>query len=196
MAPTVPNFQLPEVVIAFDFGLEAGFSWWRKDGNDTGAEAQVDQSPQTTGLLMRTLKASVIVELSEGGPADRTPIRLQTGQCIGGGEGGTRPGNGQTAVEGNAIKDFDRGDIFDRQTFDKIKGIQLGLTMGQLGQVPTRGRRQLTSARTLDQAMLGEDPRDGPLRRQARNLAFGKVAQDGRRPNLPQSGMTLEPEAR
>jgi hypothetical protein len=196
MAPAVPNFELPEIVVAFDFSLEPRLARWSKDRHDPRTETQMDQASQTTGLLVRALKARVIVKLGETRSAKSTPMRFQTGEGVFRREGGTRPGNSQAAIEGNAVEDFHRRDAFDGQTFDEIKGVEFSVTVGQLWQIPTRWRRWAALTRANNHALPGQDPGDRALRRQRRNFLFLKVAEDSGGTKFAQRGMSFEPEPR
>jgi len=196
VAPTMPDLELPKVVIALNFCLKAGFTRRSKDRNNSQAKAQMNQAPQAAGLLVRALKTRVVVELGERRAAKSAPVGSEASEGIGGGEGRARPRNRKAATEGNAVEDFDWRKIFDRQTFDKIKGVQLGAALGQIGQVPARRGRPLTLARPSDQAVLGQNSRDRALRGQDRQLLFFKVTKNGGRAELAQRRMFFEPEAR
>ena len=42
VTPPVPDFELPEIIVTFDFSLEASFARWDKDRHHARAEAQMD----------------------------------------------------------------------------------------------------------------------------------------------------------
>lgn len=190
----MPHFELPEIVVTFDFSLEASFARWGKDRHDAQTEAQMDQASQPTGLLVRALKAAVVIKLSESGSAESVPVRLQTGDGLGGGEGGARPRNRQAATEGNGIEDFHHRAVFNGQPFNDIEGIEFGAALGHVWQVPAWRRWSLSASRALNQAMPGQNPSHGALRRQRSDVLLLKMAQDSGGAEFAEDRMPFEPE--
>src|SRR5580658_3732980 len=137
----MPDLGLPEMIEAFDFGLEACFSWWREDRNETEAQTQMDDPTQATGQTVGALETGIIVKLSVVGQAKEPPVCGQAGQYIQGGKGRLRPSGRQAAIEGDAIEHGDGGATTNGQIFHEIEGVQFDGTLGQIRQIPTWRRR-------------------------------------------------------
>src|SRR5258708_40191430 len=121
VAPAVPDFLLPEIVEAFDLGLKAGLARWSKDGNDAQTEAKVDDATEAMRQAMGSLEAGVIIELGEAWLAEALPMCGQGREHRSGREGASLRACGETAVEGNGIKDLHLDAPLDGQTLHKVE---------------------------------------------------------------------------
>jgi len=193
---TMPDLGLPEMIEAFDFGLEACFSRRRKDRHETEAQTQMDDPSQTTGQTVWALEASIIVKLRVVGKAKEPPMCGQAGQHIQGGKGRLRPGRRQAAIEGNAIEHGDRGAATNGQVFDEIEGVQLDRTLGQIWQIPTWRRRNKPTAMGGEQeALPAQNSFDGASTGRRGNLFLQELAPDGFGSELAQGTVVFEPGA-
>jgi len=61
-----PDFSLPEVVVGLDLVLDSVFARRSEDGDDAQGQAEERDGAKTVGMMMRTVKAEVVVELSVG----------------------------------------------------------------------------------------------------------------------------------
>ena len=195
MAPAMPYFVLPQIVIAFDLGLEACFARRRKDGHDTQTQAQMDDASQAGGFLVRTLEARVVVELGKARLAKDAPMCGQALEHIAGGEGARRPGGRQAAAQRDAVEHLDRRAVLDGQTLDEVEGVQFGCACDQIGQIPSGRRSGMALARAADQAVTGDDTCNGASGRRGRDLVLLEMTADGVRTVFPQGRVLFEPDA-
>lgn len=194
MAPADPDLLLPEVVEAFDVGLEAGFAGRGKDRDDAQAQAEVNHPAQSVGMGVRTLKAGVVVELGEVGATVGVPVFGQRGQDIVGGEARARPALGQPAVQRQGIEHIEERTIFDDQAFHQIKGVEFGAAVGEGGQIPAGGGRRAALASGAGETGASDEAGQGAGRGGGQVLAE-EFAPQGRRSVFAEGRMTLEPEA-
>lgn len=69
-----PDFSLPEVVVGFDLVLDSMFTGRSEDGDDAQGQAEERDGAKTVGMMMGTVKAEVVVELSVSGKAVLAPV--------------------------------------------------------------------------------------------------------------------------
>jgi len=63
----LPDFILPEGVEGLDLVLKAVLARWGEDGGDAQSQAEEGDGAEAVGMVMGTVKAQVVVELSVGG---------------------------------------------------------------------------------------------------------------------------------
>ena len=193
--PAMPDFLLPERVVAFNFGLEACFLRRNKNWHHPQAEAEVYDSAQTVGMPVSALEAGVVVKLDVVGSPKALPVFRQTGQHVSGVNCVARPRSNQAAVKRDSVEDLDFSATANDQTFDDVHRIQFGLAIGQCGQIPTRWRSGTAYPLTLDQAVPGKDASDGADRRQRRSVLGLELSADGGGTIFPQRRMAFKPSA-
>jgi hypothetical protein len=144
MVEAAPDLGLPAAVIAFDGGLEAGFSRWSKDRSNLQGEAQAGDTAEVIGVLVGTLEPGVVIELGVAGQAHLAPVfdQSEVGQFCR--DGGTWPGGGQAAVKRDGVENFDIDSAFNDKAGNDVEAIDLDPAGGDLGQVPA-ARRGWTS---------------------------------------------------
>lgn len=156
-----PDLGLPEVVERLDLVLEAMFAGWREDGSDAQAQAEEGDGAEAIGVVVRAVKAQVVVELGVGGQAMLAPVKQQGVAGELGGDGGSQEAAAKAAVQGDRVEDLDFRAPLDDQSFDHIQGVQFGVALRDLGQMPTRGRGWAAQTpRGADQRMTLEDVGD------------------------------------
>lgn len=133
MHKAVPDFGLPAAIVVFNGGLEAGFAWGSKDGNDFQLQAQAHDPTDGIGVMMSALEEGIVVELGVGREAVLAPVRGEIGQHQIGAEDRMRPGTRQAAQERDGVEDFHALATSDDQTFDAIEAIEFGLAVGDPG---------------------------------------------------------------
>jgi hypothetical protein len=140
MVEALPDFGLPEVVERLDLVLEAVLAGWGEDGSNAQAQAEEGDGAEAIGVVVRAVKAQVVVELCVGGQAMLAPVKQQGGAGELGGDGGSQEAAAKAAVQGDCVEDLDFTAPLDDESFDDIKGVQFGVALSDLGEVPTRGR--------------------------------------------------------
>jgi hypothetical protein len=158
-----PDFGLPASVESFDSCLEAHLARGREDGGQSQAEAKASHSADRVGELMSSLEAGVVVELSVAGESEAAPVldeRLDRhfGRYLADG-----PGDGQAAMQGNAVEHLDARAVLDFQAFDAVEGVEFGLALSYLGEMPTARRGWTTYALTpIESPVALQYPTNGP----------------------------------
>jgi len=193
MAPPVPDFVLPEVIVAFDLGLEAGFARGHEHRHHAQAQTQMDHAPQAIRMAVGALEAGIIVELNVVRTTEAAPVGGQPTQHIGGLDRGVRPRHGQAAIERDAVENIDGRAAPNDQALDHIKGVQLGLTVEQGGQIPTGRRGRLAAARPLNLAVANQDAANGGQGGQRRDLLGAELGANRVGAVFAQGRMLLEP---
>ena len=188
MLEAAPDFGLPQAVVVFDRGLEAGLSRGCKDRHDPQTQAQAHHPANRTGQVMGTLEEGVIVKLDLVGQAPGTPMGDQPPLYRAGGEGRRLwPGGHQTPVQRHQIEDFDQRTVFDFQPFDQIHLVQFDLTGSQSGQIPTHRRgRAPDPPMPIQLTTTSEDATHGADTGQAANPLLVQTAMHRHRTKLSQ----------
>jgi hypothetical protein len=159
VAVAMPDFILPEGIEALEFVLKAGFARRSEDGDYSQTEAKVDDSPQVSGMAMRSLKNRVVIELDECGQIAGLPMLGHRGQCKRQTFTRDQDRNACKAAPqrdgGESVKAaaFAKG-----KAFDKIKRIQLSASARQVRQVPSWRRWRAADPADTDDTMSGQDP--------------------------------------
>jgi hypothetical protein len=140
MVEASPDLGLPAAVVAFDGGLEAGFSRWRKDRSDLQGQAQASHSAEVIGVVVGALEPGVVIELGVARQAHLSPV-LDQGEvrqfCR---DGGSWPGGGQAAVKRDGVENLDIDSAFNDKASDDVEAIGFNPAGGELGQVPAAWR--------------------------------------------------------
>ncbi len=139
-AVALPDFALPQGIEAFDSILEARLARWGEHRDNPQCQTQPADTPDGVGELVRSLEDRVVVKLRVGGQPVAAPALdqgLQRGPCAGALHD---PGLGQCAVHAGAGEHIDKGPSSDLQVFNEIEAVELGLSRGQIGQIPALGR--------------------------------------------------------
>ena len=157
MPPADPDLLLPEVVEAFDVGLEAGFARRRKDRDDAQTQTEVNHPAQMVGMGVRPLEAGVVVELGEVWVSVSAPVFGEGGEDIVGGEAGAGPALGQPAVQRQGIEHIQERTVFNDQAFHEIEGVEFGAAVGDGGQIPAGGGRRAALATGAGKAGAGDE---------------------------------------
>src|SRR3990172_1238946 len=97
-----PDLRLPETVEAFDGRLKTGLVGRRKYRNDPQAQAQSRHASHGIGMLSRSLKTIVVVELSIAGKSQCSPVFHQMLDHALGTDRPRRPGHRQSAMQRNS----------------------------------------------------------------------------------------------
>lgn len=199
------NFSLPEAIERFDGGLKTTFAWRRKNRNDVESKAESDDAAEGIGNIVWSLEACVVVELSIGGQAVLAPMVFEHGEDEIGGDALARPGCDEPAMQRHGVErmsvvcvhEIVGGLLKERDVFDDVKRVELGLATGEIGEIPAWGRRGTTDATTsIEHAMTCEDTADGSHRRQSRQELFAEMPIDGRGTKLAQSAVLLQMASR
>jgi hypothetical protein len=149
-----PDFGLPQIVEGLDLVLEAMLAGWGEDGGDPQGQAEEGDGTEAIGMVMGTMKAQIVIELSVGGQPVRPPVGEQ--RILGelGGDGGGEETAAKAAVQGDGVEDLNLADALDDESLDDIEGVQLDPTRGHLREVPT-GRRWGAAGQWMDGRRLG-----------------------------------------
>src|SRR5512135_394302 len=179
-----PDLRLPGPIVALDDRLEPRLAGRDEDRGDPQAQAQPRDPAEGVGMGMRSLEDRVVVELAVARQPDRLPVLDQARDHESGGDAlPTRPGDGQAAVQRDAVEDFDLGAVLDDQSLDDVDAVQFLPPSGDLGQLPTSGRGAAPHARlAVQDTTSAEDPSDGSHRGEPLNLAGREDLMDRLRP--------------
>ncbi len=79
---TLPHFGTPAAIKVFDAVLEPRLARRRKDGHDAQTEATADDAANASGVLMRTLKTSVVDSPGGSTAAVGLPVAIRTGLVL------------------------------------------------------------------------------------------------------------------
>lgn len=195
MVEALPDFCLPQGVEGFNLVLQAVFAGGSEDGGDAQGQAEDRDGAQTIGMMVRAVKAQVVVELGVGWQTMLPPVGQQRVASESSGDGGSQVAAAQASVQGDGVEDLDFGSAFDDETFDDIEAVQLVLGVSDVGQMPARrGRWAPEAAGPADQRVALEHIGDGGSAGQslrARGLG-AQGAQDGDRSELAQSVAVAE----
>lgn len=195
VAKAFPDLGLPEVVEGLALVLEAMLAGRSEDGRDSQGQAEEGDGTEAIGMVMRPVKAQIVVERSVGGQAVRTPVGQQ--RILGelGGDGGVEETAAKAAVQGDGVEDLDFADRLNDAPLDNIKGVQLGPGRRDIGQVPARrGRGPTPATGALDEALALEDVgQGGPTGQWLVGRRLGaQGAEDGDRAVFPQDVAVAE----
>jgi hypothetical protein len=179
-----PDLRLPGPVIALDDRLEPRLAGRDEDGDHPQVQAQPRDPAEGVGMGMRPLEDCVVVELTVARQPDRLPVLDQARDHESGGDARSpRPGDGQAAVQRDAVEDFDLGAVLDDQPLDDVDVVQFLPPSGDLGQIPTGGRGAAPHARlAVQDTTSAEDPSKGSHRGEPLNLAGREDLMDRLRP--------------
>jgi len=193
---SIPDLGLPAAVEAFDGRLEASLVGHHEDGSDLEAETEANDPSDRIGIVVWSGEAVVVVELGVGGQAHFGPMFQERFEDELGGHASSRPGDGQAAMQGNSRKNRKMRATADAQPFDGIEAVELAVTGGQVGQVPSFWWRWTAwSLSAVEQSMTFEDASDGAHRGQRLDALLLEVSMDGRCAVLAQGASFLEPLA-
>ena len=191
-----PDLGLPTAVVALDGRLKTGLVRRRKDGRYAQAQAQPDHASHGIGVLPRTMKTIVVVELRVGGKPYRSPVFHQGVHHHFRADGLGGPGCGQTAMQRYSRQNGHMGPTTNCQTFDRIETVQFGLCRCNRGKIPTSWRRWTTnSSAAIQDTMTPQNPADRGNREQRRDPAGFHFASNGRSAKLSQRAVVLQPTA-
>jgi len=107
MIEAPPDFLLPAPIEVLDAVLESGFARGREDRHDAQAKTQPDDAAHRVGVLMRSLKSIIVVELRVAGHSDVAPVRDQRRDDVAGRERPARPRADEAAMQRRAGQDLD-----------------------------------------------------------------------------------------
>lgn len=133
MLEPTPDLLLPAAVEVLSRILHAGFPRGREDGGDAEAGTQPDDASQRITMLMRALKAVVVVELRVGRQAEFPPVGLQVRDDGASGKRGPRPSPWKRGVNRGDGQDFDFRAIGQIQPFDDVKAVEFGVALRNRG---------------------------------------------------------------
>lgn len=139
-----PDLGLPTPVVAFNGGLEAGFSGRNEDRDHAEAEAGANDLAQGVGPAMCSMEPGVVVELNVAGQAKLPPMlgeSLDGFRCR---DEGTNPRSCQSAVKGDRVEHLNVNSAFDDKAGDDVDAIEFGSALCDRRQVPAAGRRRMT----------------------------------------------------
>src|SRR5512147_379004 len=168
-----PDLRLPGPVVAFDDRLEPQLAGRDEDRDHPQTQAQPRDPAEGVGMVMRPLEDRVVVELAVARQPDRLPVLDQARDHESGGDARFPwPGDGQAAMQRDAVEDFDLRAALDDQPLDHVDAVPFLPPGGDLGQIPTgwRGATPHTSLSVQDTA-AEEDPCDGSHRGEPLDLA-------------------------
>ena len=179
MLEAAPDLCLPAAIVGFDCGLEAGLARWSEYGRDVQSQAQSDYRADRVAVLMRALKARVVIKLGKCRQAYRLPVLDQLLAHRAGSEGATHERSHQAAVKPDGIEDFHRLSATDHQAFDEVELIEFGLPCSNCGKIPSQWRcRPTHSALAVKHAATRQDAINSGTR--GLGLAMpGPSSQDG-----------------
>jgi len=102
----LPDGLLPTAVEAFNGGLEACFAGGHKDRDHAKLEAGANDAADGVGILMRALKAGVVIELGIRRETNLRPALEDTFQGPRGSRSAwERPGGSESTMQGNGRED-------------------------------------------------------------------------------------------
>ncbi len=155
----LPDLALPEGVEAFYGVLEAMFARWGEHWGHLQGETQAAHATDRIGELVRTLKEAGVVELGVRGQpfaAPAIPKGFEGGLCS---RMLHHPGIGQRPVQAGGGEYRNQGTSSDLQVLNEVEGVQLGLTIGETGQIPAFWRcRPTLPMRAIQGAVTIEHP--------------------------------------
>ena len=155
----LPDFALPEGVEAFDGVLEAVLAGWGEHRDHLQGQTQPAHAADRVGELVRTLKDGIVVELCISRQPFAAPAigkgfegRLGAGML-------DHPDIRQRPVQAGGSEYRDQRPPGDLQVLDEVKAVQLGLALGESGQMPAfRRRRTALPMRAIERAVALEHP--------------------------------------
>src|SRR5512135_3799174 len=179
-----PDLRLPGPVVALDDRLEPRLAGRDEDRDDPQAQAQPRDPAEGVGMGMRPLEDRVVVELTVARQPDSLPVLDPALDPESGGDTrSTWSGDGQAAVQRDAVEDFDLGAALDDQPLDHVEAVQFLPPGGDLGQIPTGRRGAPPNARlSVQDTASEEDPSDGSHRGAPLDLAGREDLMDRLRP--------------
>ena len=160
--------------------MEARLSRGNQDWDHAEAQAGPRHPADSIRVDLRCLEDGIVVELGVAWQAYHTPVLDQGfhGELCG--DDRVRPGHDQAAVQRDAVEDLDGNAALDDQAFDAIKAIQLGTTIGDIGQVPPWRRRGPAQPTAVVQGAAAlQDQADGADRGRVGDAAGEQFAVDG-----------------
>lgn len=179
---SAPNFFLPQSVIAFHRVLQPMLAWRRKGGHDSQTQTMTNYSADGIRVLMRSLKAIVVVELRIVGQAHCAPVLQQGLQRHFGVIRRPRKRGCQTAMQRYDIKDFDLSFTANEKSLDEITKVYFSTTIDNRGQVPAFWRRWPSyAAAVVERATPLEDTPDSSQRRYSTQITSLQLAQNCKR---------------
>jgi len=193
-----PDFRLPAPIEVLDGVLEPVLAWRCEDGDHTKTQTEAHDTAHHVPVLMRSLKARVIVKLGIRGKPHGSPVREECRHRRRRGEDRARPRANQAAMQRDAVEDFDIHAAPDNQAFHEIEAIELSPPGRHIGQVPPGRRRRAADAPlgiedppAFENAMDRADSRDGGLAAVEQgtvNRDGPVIAQIARRPQVVTQG--------
>lgn len=160
-----PDLRLKEAVEVLDRVLQAEFPGWHEDRRDAQLEAQQADPAERIPVLMRSLKAGVVVELGKAGSPVVPPVRDDSREHRGGSGPFQRPCGGEAAVQRDPGEHVEQWAIGQFEIFDHVEEIELGLPSRHHGQMPPGwGRRPPLALASIQGAPAGQDSADGAER--------------------------------
>ena len=189
-----PHFCAPASIKTFDAILEARLTRGRKDRHDAQTETTADDAADTSGMLMRALKAGVVIELSEAREPPSTPV-LKHGFHRGNrADARTGPRAWQGAEEGDDVEDLHQRPVLDGQVFEQVKAVEFGPAGGQIGEIPTRRRGRVAATPVgIEDSVADEHTVNGAHGRAGPDTQATQFALNGGRPVFTQRTAILEP---
>lgn len=137
-----PDLGGVQAVEVLDGILETELPRGDKDGGNIELQAEPYHPTEDISMLMRSLEARVVIELSVGRAPHRLPMRDETGHDPARGRGAKGPGGGQPAVERDAREDVSERSAGELEVLQDVEEVQFGLLAGHSGQVPSWRRRR------------------------------------------------------
>src|SRR5881409_627110 len=142
MLKAEPDLLLPAAIVAFDRGLKATLARWSEHRRHAETQRHAHDAADDIAMLMRSLKACVVVELHIGWQTDGLPVldeRLDDrcsldGACYG-------PGTDQRPVQRDHVEHLDLRPTFDVKAFDDVDLVEFSHASEQIGQIPSCPRR-------------------------------------------------------
>ena len=188
-----PHFCAPASIKTFDAILEARLTRGRKDRHDAQTETTADDAADASGMLMRALKAGVVIELSEVGETPGTPM-LKHGFHRGNrADARTGPGAWQRAEEGDDVEDLHQRPVLDGQVFEQVKAVEFGMAGGQIGEIPARRRGRVAATPVgIEDSMADQHTVNGAHGRAGPDTQATQFAVNGGRPVFAQVTAILE----
>ena len=157
-----PHLGLPATVVVFDGRLKTSFAGWGEDGSDAELQAESRHLIEAVFPVMGALEDGVVVELGVVGQAIGLPMFDQRSDRVFSGPQGGGEAVTQATVKADDREHFDIAAALDDESLDEVKAVHFGLPVGQLGQMPSLGRRgPADAALTIEDAPAMENPSDG-----------------------------------
>jgi hypothetical protein len=157
-----PDFGLPEMIEGLDLVLNAVLARGSEDGRNPQAQAEQSDRAKSVRMVVRTMEAQIVIELSIDGEAVGSPVGQHRDLGEAGGNCWVQETAAKPSMQRDCVEDLNLAHSLNDQTLDDIEGIQLGASGRDIGQVPTRRRRGATHASgRFDQALTLEHIGDG-----------------------------------